>query len=329
MNHFDHTLKSTTTRGPMEQFNSETVFPIVFKAVAECLAAQRRSAGRSGEPDDLFHSPEVHAIKEEIVRNARKLWEREYVDGNGGNLSARISSQYVICTPTMCSKGDLRVEDLSLVDLENGQICGSRPRTSEILLHLEIYKAVPKAKAVIHCHPPYSTAHAIAGVVPQGNLLPEQEVFVGPVALTPYETPGTIEFARTIIPVARQHNTILLENHGVVSWADTVTHAEWCIEVIETYCKTIMIASQLRPRLKGIPSHKIPDLLAIKKKLGMPDARLPDEAMDTVTDFLPALLPAGIDLIPRDLNHKEMEQLAASLTNQIVEFFNGAHGKHR
>lgn len=159
------------------------------------------------------------------------------------------------------------------MDLENRQLYGSRPQTSEILLHLQIYKAVPEARAVIHCHPPYATAHAVAGVIPQGNLVPEQEVFVGPVALAPYETPGTQAFARTILPFVRQHNTILLANHGIVCWADTVAHAEWYVEVMETYCKTIMIASQLRSPLPEIPPNKILDLLEIKKKLGLPDAR--------------------------------------------------------
>lgn len=218
----------------------------------------------------IFSSPETTLLKEEIVRVGRKLWERQYVDGNGGNISVRISPHYVLCTPTLCGKGDLCAEDLSLVDLDNCQICGDREQTSELLLHLEIYKAVPSAKAVIHCHPPYATAHAVAGVVPQGNLIPEQEVFVGPVALAPYETPGTQAFAETVLPYVKNHNTILLTNHGVVCWADTVAHAEWYVEVVDTYCKIVMLASQLRPTLNEIPAEKIADLLARKRGWGCP-----------------------------------------------------------
>ena len=192
---------------------------IVSRAVWECVEQSERSSSAGEDPIEIFHSPATQSIKEEIVRTGRNLWQREYVDGNGGNISARVSNGLVICTPTLLSKGDLHVDDLALVDLENRRICGHRPHTSELLLHLEIYKTVPQARAVVHCHPPYATAHAIAGVVPQGNLLPEQEVFVGPVALSPYETPGTPEFARTIRPLARNHNTILLANHGLVCWA--------------------------------------------------------------------------------------------------------------
>lgn len=228
-----------------------------------------------GPPHKLFHSPRARELKQEIVRAGRKLWHRQYVDGNGGNISVRLSPEFVICTPTMLSKGDLRVEHLSMVNLDNSQVMGNLPQTSEIQLHLEIYKEVPEAQAIIHCHPPYATAHAIAGIVPPGNLVPEQEIFIGPVVLAPYETPGTLEFARTVTPLVQRHNTILLANHGVVCWADTVTHAEWNVEVIENYCKTVMIASQLRSPLPQIPPEKVNELLAIKQRLGMPDPRLP------------------------------------------------------
>jgi L-fuculose-phosphate aldolase len=311
----------------MGTLSLDVVMQILHRAVLACLANAIEDGHNTATPAELFHSPAIHALKEEIVRTGKKLWARQYVDGNGGNISARISPRWVICTPTMCSKADVKAEDISLVDLESSQICGDRPRTSEILLHLEIYKAVPEAKAVIHCHPPYATAHAIAGVIPQGNLLPEQEVFVGPVALTPYETPGTIEFARTILPVVRKHNTILLENHGVVCWADTITHAEWLIEVIETYCKTVMIAGNLRSPLREIPPEKIADILAIKRKLGLPDARYPDDPeaveMDLATNIFDRASIAGTP------SPQEIDQLVNSLASQVLDFFKEAHADRR
>src|SRR6185312_625873 len=108
----------------------------------------------------LFSTPEAEAIKKEICAVGKKLWMRQFVDGNGGNISYRIGPNEVLCTPTMVSKYDLTPEILCLVDLEGNQIAGVRPQTSELLLHLEIYKAVPQAKAVVHCHPPYATAYA-------------------------------------------------------------------------------------------------------------------------------------------------------------------------
>jgi len=221
----------------------------------------------------LFRSPEAEAIKREIVEVGRKLWQRAYVDGNGGNISYRLTPEAVICTPTLTSKGDLKPEDLCLVDLQGNQLAGEKPRTSEILLHLEIYKAVPEAKAAVHCHPPHATAYAITGRVPPTCVIPEYEVFVGKVALSPYETPGTQKFAETVLPFVKNHNTVLLANHGIICWADTVTHAEWYVEVVDTYCWTLMLANQLGS-LTHIPENKTSDLLEIKQKLGLPDARL-------------------------------------------------------
>lgn len=312
----------------MKKIDAVLITTIVRRAVLDCLATDRSSqTAPDDEPLQVFTSPEATSLKEEIVRVGKKLWERQYVDGNGGNISARISPHYVLCTPTLLSKGDLRVEDLSLIDLDNYQICGDRPQTSEILLHLEIYKAVPQARAVIHCHPPYATAHAIAGVVPQGNLIPEQEVFVGPVALAPYETPGTHAFARTVLPYVKDHNTVLLTNHGVVCWADTVTHAEWYVEVVDTYCKTVMIASQLRPTLNEIPPDKIADLLARKKSMGLPDPRLRNGSAST---------GAAEDVTQEtaESQHKdpcetrpgkyEIDELVARLSAEVMAFLGGA-----
>jgi L-fuculose-phosphate aldolase len=221
----------------------------------------------------LFHSPEAEAIKEEICSVGHKLWNRSYVDGNGGNISYRIGANAVICTPTLLSKADLTPEDLCMVDLEGNQIAGKRPRTSEVFLHLEIYKDVPQAKAVVHCHPPHATAYAIIGRVPPSAIIPEFDVFVGSVAITEYETPGTKKFAETVLPFVRSHNTILLGNHGVVCWADTPTHAEWYAENLETYCWTLLISNQLGVPYAKIPYAKEQDLLLIKKRLGLPDAR--------------------------------------------------------
>jgi L-fuculose-phosphate aldolase len=227
----------------------------------------------SSKWEALLNSPEAKKIKDEICAVGKKLWHRSYVDGNGGNISYRLTDEAVLCTPTLVSKSDLKPEDMSLVDLDGNQLAGQRARTSEILLHLEIYKAVPEAKGVVHCHPPHATAYAITGRVPPTCIVPEFEVFVGRVAVSPYETPGTKKFAETVIPFAKNHNTILLSNHGIVCWADTVTHAEWYAEVLETYCWTLMIASQLGSPITFIPPDKTQDLLNIKQKLGLPDAR--------------------------------------------------------
>jgi L-fuculose-phosphate aldolase len=234
------------------------------------------SASNRGETSPLMaaSSPEAHALRMEIISVGRKLWERQYVDGNGGNISVRLGERYLLCTPTMMSKRDMEPADICLSDLDGNILAGDRMRTSELLLHLEIYLGNPRARAVVHCHPPHATAFAMTGTAPPIGLISEYETSIGPAAVAPYETPGTQAFAETVRPFVRDHNTILLSNHGIVCWADTVSHAEWFVETFDTYCRTFLIAQQIGKPLAFLPANKIQELLEIKRRLGLPDARM-------------------------------------------------------
>jgi L-fuculose-phosphate aldolase len=277
----------------------------------------------------LFSSPEAEAIKKEICAVGRKLWMRQFVDGNGGNISYRIGPNEVLCTPTLVSKYDLTPGDISLTDINGVQVAGSKARTSELLLHLEIYKAVPEAKAVVHCHPPHATAYAITGRVPPNLVIPEFEVFVGKVAISPYETPGTKAFAETVLPYVQQHNTVLLSNHGIVCWADTVTHAEWYAEVLETYCWTLMLAQQLGAPISRISEKQGDDLLAIKKTLGLPDIRFDTSRMkecqlsDLEVPSSIALEPTPCDGPTTSPSSADLESLVKSVTDAVMDAMRG------
>lgn len=119
---YSEIIVPTNSCKPVHKLNLAVIESIVRRAVAECAGQNARLTPGSDDPVEIFQSPAVQSIKEEIVRTGRKLWQRQYVDGNGGNISARVSKDYVLCTPTLLSKGDLRVEDLALVDLENRRI---------------------------------------------------------------------------------------------------------------------------------------------------------------------------------------------------------------
>lgn len=277
----------------------------------------------------LFSTAEAEEIKKEICATGKKLWLRQFVDGNGGNISYRIGPNEVLCTPTLVSKYDLTPEDISLVDLDGNQIAGTKPRTSEIFLHLEIYKSVPEAKSVVHCHPPHATAYAITGKVPPNMIIPEFEVFVGKVAISPYKTPGTAEFAQTVIPFVRDHNTVLLANHGIVCWADTVTHAEWYAEVLETYCWTLLLASQLGQPISYISEQQGSDLLELKKKLGLPDIRFDTSRMKEC-QLADLEMPNSIALTPTPCDgstgrtgnasgNAEIEMLVKQVTDAVMQ----------
>ncbi len=194
-----------------------------------------------------------------------------------------------------------------------------------LLLHLEIYKAVPEAKAVVHCHPPHATAYAITGRVPPNLVIPEFEVFVGKVAISSYETPGTKAFAETVLPYVKEHNTVLLSNHGIVCWADTVTHAEWYAEVLETYCWTLMLAAQLGAPISRISDEQASDLLAIKKKLGLPDIRF-DTSRLKECQLSDLEVPSSIALEPTPCDGStgngygaNIDALVKSVTDAVID----------
>jgi L-fuculose-phosphate aldolase len=225
-------------------------------------------------PLTIANSFEAEILRREILCVGRKLWERQYVDGNGGNISARLGSKYVLCTPTMISKADMELADICLSDLHGNILAGNDKPTSELYLHLEIYKTNPRARAVVHCHPAHATAFAATGSAPPNGFITEFELFIGPVAVAPYETPGSLGFARMVRPFALHHNTILLTNHGIVCWATTATQAEWLVEIFENYCKALLIAQQIGKPLVAIPEEKIQEILAWKRHTGFPDVRL-------------------------------------------------------
>lgn len=220
-----------------------------------------------------FNSPAAHALKEQLCDIGRRLWQREYVDGNGGNIAIRVGEDIAICTPTLVSKGFMKPEDMCLVDFEGNQLAGTKRRTSEILMHLQIMKQQPKAVATCHCHPPYSTGFAVAGVLPPTCMIPEFEVFAS-VAIAPYRTPGTPEMGRLVAELVDKHNTILMANHGVVSWShNNLEDAYFKMEILEAYCRTILVTAQVGKPANTMTPTQLQDLLKIKQSLGIPDPR--------------------------------------------------------
>lgn len=209
------------------------------------------------------------SLREQICEVGRWLYARGLVAAFDGNLSCRLADGSVLCTPTMICKGRIRPADLCVVDLEGKQLRGERKRTSEILLHLEIYKHAPEATAVVHCHAPHVLAFAMTGTpIPRG-VLPEVEVFLGDVPVTPYETPGTAAFAKTLIPVLGQTQIAVLANHGVVSWDVTLERAYWWTEILDAYCRVLLMSKTLgEPR--RLPPDKLAELEAIRGSLMSP-----------------------------------------------------------
>jgi len=152
------------------------------------------------------------------------------------------------------------------------QIAGRKKRSSEALLHLEIYKQRPDIKSVVHCHPPHATAFAIAREPIPQCVLPEVEVFLGDVPITRYETPGGQAFADTIIPFVDKCNVMILANHGTVSFGEDVERAYWWTEILDAYCRMLLLSRQLG-RVNYLSETESRELLALKDKWGFTDPR--------------------------------------------------------
>jgi L-fuculose-phosphate aldolase len=214
----------------------------------------------------------VHKVRQEICDIGRRIYNKGFAAANDGNLSYRLSENEVLCTPTMISKGFMKPDDLCIVDMEGNQLSGRRKRTSEVRLHLAIMKERPDVKSVVHCHPPHATAFGIAREPIPQCILPEVEIFLGDVPIARYETPGGQEFAETILPFVRKSNVIILANHGTVSYGETVERAYWWTEVLDAYCRMLLLAKGLG-RVNYFTEPEARELLALKQQWGYTDPR--------------------------------------------------------
>ncbi|HHK41038.1 MAG TPA: class II aldolase/adducin family protein, partial [Planctomycetaceae bacterium] len=197
----------------------------------------------------------VFQIKKDICDIGRRLYNKGFAAANDGNISVRIGENEVLCTPTMHSKGFLKPDAICTIDMTGKQIAGRKKRSSEALLHLEIYKRRPDVRSVVHCHPPHATAFAVAREPIPQCVLPEVEVFLGDVPITKYETPGGQAFADTITPFVDKTNVIILANHGTVSYGEDVERAYWWTEILDAYCRILMLARGLG-RIHYFPEDK-------------------------------------------------------------------------
>lgn len=218
----------------------------------------------------------IQQIKREMCEIGRRIYAKGFAAGNDGNITYRLGKNKVLCTPTLISKGSLTPADLCVVDMQGKQISGKRKPSSEIRLHLTILRERPDVNSVVHCHPPHATAFAVAREpIPQA-VLPEIEVFLGEVPITPYKTPGTQEFADTVLPFVKHSTVMILANHGTVSFGETLERAFWWTEILDAYCRILMLARDLG-RIHYFTENETRELLEMKQKWGFQDPRLNPE----------------------------------------------------
>ncbi len=214
----------------------------------------------------------VHKIKQEICEIGDRLYKKGFAAANDGNISYRVSDSEVVCTPTGISKGFMKPDDMCMVDMDGKQIGGRLKATSEIKLHLAIMKERPEIKSIVHCHPPHATAFGIAREPIPQCVLPEVEIFLGDVPIAKYDIPGGQDFADTILPFVKKSNVIILANHGTVSYGETVEKAYWATEILDAYCRMLILARSLG-KVNYFTESEAQGLLDLKTQWGFEDPR--------------------------------------------------------
>ncbi len=183
--------------------------------------------------------------RDEIVRFGKMLHQTGLVAATDGNLSVRLENGNVLCTPTLMSKGLMEPPDLVIVDPRGTQVNGSRGVSSEIAMHLLIYRLRPDIGAVVHAHPPTATGYAAAGIALDRALCSEIIVTLGSVPLASYETPGTQALAEALAPLVAEHDAILMANHGVVTCGADLLTAYMNMETVEHFAKIALVTHLL------------------------------------------------------------------------------------
>lgn len=205
-------------------------------------------------------------IRQQLVAIGRRLYEKGFVASNDGNLSYRLSDEYILTTPAGVSKGFMSPPDMVVVDLEGKVRTGGKP-SSELPLHLFLYRERPGVRAVVHAHPVYSTGFATAGLSLEECVAAEIITTLGSIPLAKYGTPSTPEVADTLRPYVHSCDAFLLANHGVVTVGKDLEDAYYKLERVEHYAHIIFVARQLGGE-KSLPKSAVQKLFSLRGASG-------------------------------------------------------------
>jgi L-fuculose-phosphate aldolase len=205
----------------------------------------------------------VQKRRKELAFFGRMLHKRHYVSGCDGNLSVRLEGGHVLTTPTGISKGFLRPEHMVIVDLDGRKLDGVLQPSSEIQMHLTIYKQRPDIEAVVHAHPCIATGLGCAGMNISEPICSELVLTLGTIPLAPYAMPGSPALSDALLPFVANHEAILMQNHGVVSYGSTLAQAYLNMETVE-HTARIMLVTNLLGSPRKLNSEQVAALLDLK-----------------------------------------------------------------
>ena len=207
------------------------------------------------------------SLRHDLVRFGQMLHTHCFVSATDGNLSVRLDEGRVLVTPTCISKGMMMPEDMVVVDLNGTKLSGTQNPTSEIMMHLTIYRMRPDVNAVVHAHPCTATGFASAGIALDEPLCSEIVITLGSVPLAPYATTGSMALSDSLRPYIPFHDAILMANHGVVTYGEDLCKAYMRMEAVEHYAKIVMVARQLGSA-RSLDSNELEKLVAVRSQYG-------------------------------------------------------------
>ncbi len=208
-------------------------------------------------------------IKKEICEVGLKLWQKGFVAANDGNISVKISDNEYYCTPTGVSKASLTPDMIIKVDKDGKKLEGKLNPSSEIKMHMRVYRERPDVTAVVHAHPPVATAFTVADIDLDQYVLPEAVLTIGAVPTCDYGTPSTMEIPDSLDPYIQDHDAFLLRNHGALKVGCTLTKAFFVMEEVEfnaVICKHAMDLGAVHE----ISCDQLKKLMDLRKKMNLP-----------------------------------------------------------
>ena len=199
--------------------------------------------------------------KKAIVEYGRRIYERGMVASNDGNITVKVGDNEIWATPTGVSKGFMTEDMLIKMDLDGNVLSKNERRpSSEIKMHLRVYKEDPDVKAVCHAHPIAATAFSILGETFTPDILAEPVFVVGEIPAAPYAAPGTYEVPESIAKYVYDHNVALIGNHGALAWGTDIEEAFFRLDSLEHFCKINLISKYIIKKYKTIPQDQIEEI---------------------------------------------------------------------
>lgn len=262
------------------------------------------------------------ALRELMCEVGRRIYQREMVAANDGNFSVKIDENTFLCTPTGISKGFMQPEMICVVDSEGNSTNdnGQYKPSSEVKMHMRIYKERPDVNAVVHAHPQFATAYAIAGIPLTEKIMPEAVIFLGEVPIAKYGLPSTAEIPDAVEPFLSSYDAVLLENHGALSWGNDLMAAYFKMEGLEFYASLAYKAKMLGGA-KQLPEFEVDRLYDLRRKFAVPGKHLSDNLGKTVVVEAEVQTSTAIKEVEKgsSVSKEQIEQIVKLVISQLAQ----------